>query len=523
MAPELALEPQARGLLGLWDAGAERLAERSNAVLVKEVRQALRGRFFRVLFDIALALSSLGGMCVLIARMIIGTDMDEYVGPVLFGVVVACASVSTLLLVPFAAFSSMSAEAEDNALDLLLLTRQGPVAIVLGKLCAAGLQTLIVYATTLPWLCVAWTCGGVDPWLVLATLCGGFVLSLSFCAVGIAVSSLSRTRWVRLVLMIGFLFFALQFGPYALLMPMMMLFGGSTFGAVSGGSGPGVLWGVFGVQLALVPLVPIAAAFAADRLSHRDESRSTPLLRVASGLALAAALVELVAVLVFDAEAGLVVLVCACAFLALPLSWTVTEPEELPIGARSRWGHTRRPSLWTVLHTSGGGRAAALATVLLGGLATWHVLLCVLTGGGSLPPAALQGVGLAALTWTWMLGPAVLFSFSAQRLTSRVLARAAICILPLLANAGLALVGLALGRAQPGSHPFNPMALMSSVGADGLPASGWMWLGLALLVGATLAANAWRMVRGVQTAVAAPGVMHGEAPGAAPAATHGGA
>ena len=89
MAPELALEPQARGLLGLWDVGAERLAERSNAVLVKEVRQALRGRFFRVLFDIALALSSLGGMCVLIARMIIGPDMDEYVGPVLFGVVVA--------------------------------------------------------------------------------------------------------------------------------------------------------------------------------------------------------------------------------------------------------------------------------------------------------------------------------------------------------------------------------------------------------------------------------------------------
>jgi hypothetical protein len=127
--PELA--QAAPSALDQLDSRWERLSERFDAVLVKDVRQALRSRFFRVIFGIALVLTTAGGLVTLVVHAF-NENVRTAGGMPLFIVVAACASVGAIGLVPFAAFASQSPNVPLHA-----VTAQRPAAQVVCALASA--------------------------------------------------------------------------------------------------------------------------------------------------------------------------------------------------------------------------------------------------------------------------------------------------------------------------------------------------------------------------------------------------
>jgi hypothetical protein len=218
---------------------------------------------------------------------------------------------------------------------------------------------------------------------------------------------------------------------------------------------------------------------------------------VATGIALAGALVDVLWMASEGTSSSPFVLLVVLALLAIPLGWTVAERETLPLGVRAHPPRGFLRGLWMLPHLAGGGRAAWLATILIGGVCLVHALACSVVARGW-NDDALQGIVLGLFTWIYLLLPSVLFSPLSRRTSVRSLARAAVCLFPLIAWLGSALV-LALVRgpgSEPLRNPANPVYMFESMEKDGRIVHGMAWavlIGIALL---TLLFNAWRMGRG---------------------------
>src|SRR5690606_11497354 len=134
-----------------WPVPIERLAERANPILVKEVRQALRGQYFRLVFWLTLSAATVIGLVVLMAA----SATNEAQGIGFFNTIFGCLAIAAHGFVPFAAFVAMGSEWEENTYDLLVLSNLRPCQIVIGKLLAAGTQALLIYSAFVPFLVFA--------------------------------------------------------------------------------------------------------------------------------------------------------------------------------------------------------------------------------------------------------------------------------------------------------------------------------------------------------------------------------
>jgi hypothetical protein len=176
----------------------ETAGERFSAILVKEVRQALRGRYFMVAFWFTLSLA-----LILLLREATRVNLDDgdvangrrIFEPIFISLAIACHG-----LVPFAAFQSIGNEWDEGTFDLLVLSNLTPPRIVMGKLWSASTQALLVYSALLPFFGFAFLCGGIDVLSVLVVLGLSILMTLASVAFALGMSSLTRIRIGRVIL-----------------------------------------------------------------------------------------------------------------------------------------------------------------------------------------------------------------------------------------------------------------------------------------------------------------------------------
>lgn len=497
MAAESAIPPRPNA----FDRLATALSERSNPVLVKEVRQSLRSTFFRVVFLLALLLTTIVAVGMLaFADPIRENTGSSMLGRGFFNATLASNAFCAVALVPFAAFASMNAETDQNALELLQLSNLRPISIVLGKLLATAIVAVLVASVELPFAFLAWTIGGIDPVDMLVTLAVVLAFSLCLSAGAIAISSMARTRWVRIVLMVVFGFFALMVAQYGVGVLVLGTFVG---GAMTAGGIGGVAVGLCALALAL-DASATAAAFACDQLAHREESHSTPLRYVAAVSAITGGILAAVWKLVrpHDGEA-LGILGLTLLLTCLPLWLCCTEEERLPLGPRARPPAGGAFGWWRALFISGGGRGAALATVLLAFVGGAFVLACSVrsasTGGlgASLRDDGARAFVFCTYAWIYLLLPSGIASFVSASAAGRVASRALTLAFPLgaflaLTLAQLVLLGTAGSPADNIANPFFVAGRAQSLGNE-LPVA---LLALVAIAFATALVNAPRIIRG---------------------------
>lgn len=168
------------------------LDRRVNPVLVKEVRQSVRGRFFRTAFLFALAIAWITTLLVL--QQIQGSREQADGGQLLFLWLHGIFVLTSFIIVPQLANRGMAAEQEENTYDALLTSGLAPARIVAGKMMAALVIQLLFLCAFLPFLSLGFTLFGLDIAvslvLLLFTTAGGFGLAL----LGILAACLAKTR-----------------------------------------------------------------------------------------------------------------------------------------------------------------------------------------------------------------------------------------------------------------------------------------------------------------------------------------
>ncbi len=172
--------------------GWERAADRFNAILVKETRQALKSRQFILTFLLML----LAAWSV----SVIGTAMNgaevEYgnAGRSFFVGFYSVLALATIIVVPFGAYRSLLAERDQNTYDLLSITTLSPGKIVRGKLASAILQLFIFYSAITPFMAFASLLNGFDAPTAAYVLLVSLLCSVLLCMTALMFATFSKQR-----------------------------------------------------------------------------------------------------------------------------------------------------------------------------------------------------------------------------------------------------------------------------------------------------------------------------------------
>src|SRR5205814_6151497 len=144
----------------------------------------------------------------------------------LFGAVGLCVILAAAVVAPAVSASAFATERERGTLDLLLLQGPGPARIVLGKVLAALIFSLLLLAVGIPFFAPAWSFGGVQPDQVIALVTILCTATLFFCALGVFFGALLRGPLQASLFAQGTALF-IVFGTLGLHLAFMQIGGGN--------------------------------------------------------------------------------------------------------------------------------------------------------------------------------------------------------------------------------------------------------------------------------------------------------
>jgi len=247
-------------------------------IVVKEVRQLVRGREFYYSFGISLVV----GLIVAFFGAADALTGNGTSGRWTFAALMGCLTLLGLAVVPLGAFSALRNERLEQTLELITLTALSPRRVVIGKLLAQGVKLATLFAGLGPFIAMTFLLGGIDFGTILVSLLVLFMWSLWACAACLFLSSLLKTRAMSGLILGGagiFLFLLLVvFGlPRALffLLSRGAVGGSFTFGVGVTGS-PSWLPLAIATTFCLASMVNLVL-LAENRLSLPSEDRVTPL------------------------------------------------------------------------------------------------------------------------------------------------------------------------------------------------------------------------------------------------------
>ncbi len=164
----------------------------------------MRGGRAYVIISIYLALLGLlGGLVYLVlyitAQQAAVTTMAQTAGKTVFGVVVGLEMMMVCFLAPALTAGSIATERERQTYDLLRVTLLPSRAIVIGKLFSAMSFLILLLLVGFPVQSLAFLLGGISIEEVLIAFLMLVITALTFCAVGLLISSLLRSTLVSTV------------------------------------------------------------------------------------------------------------------------------------------------------------------------------------------------------------------------------------------------------------------------------------------------------------------------------------
>ena len=333
------------------------LEERSDwlsPLVVKEVRQVVRGREFSLSFGACLVAG-------LIVAFLGATDVlaGGTAGRWTFVSLMACLAFLGLAVVPLGAFNALRRERVEQTFDLITLTALSSRRVVVGKLMTQAVRLTTLFAAMAPFVAMSFLLGGIDFVTIAVSLVLLFMASLWVCALCVFLSALARTRALSAVIFAGVgiaLLFAVGiFGSAFRALSMGVFF-------VPAGSGPtttDLVWVLGGLATVwLVTLVNLLL-LAVNRLSLPTEDSVTPLrlgFLVQLLLLVAWALSFLFEAPIVARRVGIVLYVIGGVHLAVVALFAVTERTTIPRRALLRMKSASLSGWLTNVFGPGGGR-----------------------------------------------------------------------------------------------------------------------------------------------------------------------
>jgi ABC-type transport system involved in multi-copper enzyme maturation permease subunit len=448
---------------------ATRFQDRLNPILVKEVRAALRGWYFRITFPVIVIAAVLIGMMVLFD---VSDAPREGIGRDFFGPIYIWMCVALFGLVPFSAFLSLGAEWDENTYDLLVISDLRPRQIVLGKLFSAAIEALLYFSAFAPLLVFTFLLRGIDIVAVVGILAGTGLACLSVTALALALSSLARVRVARVLLL------AILAAGVVLAIAAATSYSQNLLLRRGGSGGTLKIEEVATVLLVIAAFGLLGFTVACERLAHPEENHSTgPRLLVTFLLLMLLGWVswmELGARSVVSRDAHQP-LILALLVLGLGQLFFVTENESLTRRVRRQVPANPVLACLAIPFLPGGGRGVLLFFLhlelilgvgcLINAVDAWRNSVAVTLWF----PHGRDIVAFSLYMFLYLAGPSLPFSWRASSPLVRIVARAAIPILALLSLFVPALVGFLVS--EPSwvelRHPFNPFYVVDDYWSGG--------------------------------------------------------
>ena len=354
--------PEATSRVARWLGRLDDASDRLSPIVVKEVRQIVRGREFNYSFMVSLVV----GLLVAFFGAANASTGNGTTGQAVFAALTACLALLGIGIVPFGASSALRNERLEQTMDLITVTSLSARKGIIGKLLAQAVKLATLFAGMAPFVATSFLLGGIDFVSIVVSLAIVFFVSVWVCAVALLLSSLAKTRGMSGVLLAGGAFVLLLFFGGMSILPRIVfgLSRGAGVGSVLFGvpAGPQGWWTLaMFVTFGAVSLVNLVL-LAENRLSSPVENKSTP-LRIGFFLQFLAIIIGFTVVARFSTTPGSVLveplLFFGLVHLTIVAAFTVAE--DFPVSRRvlrriqapSRW----RP-LWTIFWP-GGGRGAA--------------------------------------------------------------------------------------------------------------------------------------------------------------------
>ncbi|HJQ37931.1 MAG TPA: hypothetical protein VKB93_12405 [Thermoanaerobaculia bacterium] len=201
----------------------ERVDDWMNPIAVKELRQAVRGKFVAVavvlsLFGQLLAVGFMALTTSFMSRSPAGEVQPG--GPMTFMALYVVLFTICIFLVPAYSGFRMAAERADANIDLLFITTIQPRTIVTGKLICIVALVVLLFSASLPFLVFSYVLRGIDLVSILVLLFIAFTVVISHSVLALFIGCLPASKSFKILLAAIFLF--LTFATY----PPVMAFAG---------------------------------------------------------------------------------------------------------------------------------------------------------------------------------------------------------------------------------------------------------------------------------------------------------
>jgi hypothetical protein len=360
----------------------QRLSDASdhlNPIIVKEVRQIVRGREFNYSFMVSL----LVGLIIAFFGAANASSRSGTYGQAVFGALTGCLTLLGMVVVPLGAFHALRNERLEQTMDLITVTALSPRKVIVGKLLAQTVKLGTLFAGMAPFVAMSFLLGGIDFGTIAVSLALVFLGSLWVCAAALLLSTLARSRGASGALLIGGGLLVLLFlgGFRVVQMLLMVLFsaggggiaatgGGFAFGVGSSslGGGPQNWWPVMlAATLGSASLANLVL-LAENRLSSPVEDKATA-LRIgffAQFLAIIGVFSAAWYVLPVPGRVTAAITVLCGLHLAIVAAFTIAEDFSVSRRVQLRM---QAPSRWRLLDPilrPGGGRGALYVLAQMG-------------------------------------------------------------------------------------------------------------------------------------------------------------
>lgn len=177
--------------------GWHHLNDHINPIVVRELRQAVRGRFITIGLMLFL-------MVMLTAEAV--TMSDNISGKELAEIVLSILAVVCLILIPILFGVRSALERERENMDLLFVSTLSPRRIVTGKLVSSAMVSLLFICAATPFLTLTYFLRGVDVLSILMLIGLLFWLTVFVLQAAIFVGSMPTPLFMKLLLGVGFVF-----------------------------------------------------------------------------------------------------------------------------------------------------------------------------------------------------------------------------------------------------------------------------------------------------------------------------
>ncbi len=299
---------------------------RMNPIVIKELRQAVNGRFVASLLILFLMISiltfSLIAMSAAGSSNVITDGGQDFLFAMQCVLVIVC-----MVFLPGYAGLRLAGEWSDSNTDLMFITTIKPRAVIWGKLLATVILGMMIYAACMPFMMLSFMIRGVDLPTIVMILLIGFSSVVIGIQLGIFAATLSTALGFRLLLGLLILV-ALGYLAWGTL---MMSHDAIDFGLFSSWD-DGQMWAFLSSWLVmLISVLSLLFVFSVARISQPTANRALPVRLTMSGVWLLNTIL-LSVMAIIERESMVIVVYLYATSIALGLTLMIVVCE------RDRWG-----------------------------------------------------------------------------------------------------------------------------------------------------------------------------------------